>query len=410
MTNSKTVTHNNRILYSQDKAINLVAKAKAIPQRVWRILYPVFQIEVEGWQRPATDFEPIELLIEKGIRDAGLNNVAKLSHFFKLEPRFVEKLIHRLSAIGHINRRFRTLTLTDLAHDSLRDGHCYHWLRSQQVLYFEALSSAPLTTAHYALQFYSQIPPNARHFVPLFFNEWDPRQLENLKLRSDRYNYNIPQEMRSDTVIQLSPEAIVYLPVYVIAGLSGTKRKFFVFSAVKGSHNAALETAFNAEQDLTKALTSRSNFSWEKEIANYLSRRKIPIAEQDFEPNSPMGPQLIVRIADIILDDSREKQGISLQDIGRYINIEYNNTSYCLWLTAKDPKIRRQALMTRILQWLQGAYIPPAEATIKDEMEWQHQCLGLDPEEIPTWAELLTIAKGKHMMRAIDRLETIVGS
>ena len=111
---------NESVLYRYERALDDVSDLGVVPRRFWKILYPLFRVEIEAEQWSATDFEPIEQLLETAIMRAELRSVEDLARFFALDQRLIENLINRLRAIGHIDLVQEPLTLTELGLHSLQ--------------------------------------------------------------------------------------------------------------------------------------------------------------------------------------------------------------------------------------------------------------------------------------------------
>lgn len=413
---SSVNSDNERLLYGHRKALNLALDEGAIPSRFWRIFYPLYRVEVEGWQRPHTDFEPIEILIEQAIEKGGFNSVIRLGHFFQLETGFVEGLVHHLQAIGHIEKAWRSLCLTDLAKDSLNDGRCYHRLRTQQALYFDGFgNNDPLTRDHYRLTIYDDIPPDARGFTPLFpFGDWDPEALTRLMNNPHRRDFNIPDEIEEDTVYPLPGETVVYLPVFVIEcrpQQNTSSPYFLVFSMVKGYRDKTLEASFKPKQGLSRAFSKRKKFNLSEAVADHMVWRGLRKQEWKFEPGGLMGPQVTIAAEQIVVDDQlsigqNQTNALTIADVGQYIFVEDFECSYCIWVTCEKVEVREQAVVKRALDWLQGVYVTPETDEFIDGLKQMCHRLGLDSP--PSLRKLLQEAQRQHLGRAISRLDLMV--
>ena len=131
------------LLYSHYKALDQVQEMGYIPVRLFRVLYPLWRVRVDGRQRIATEFDELEWYMERGLFDAGFSSLVELASFYGLEPVFVERLVDFLRGIGHIKGNYDNLSLTELGIASVRDRVRYEDQNTSTELYFEALGSNP---------------------------------------------------------------------------------------------------------------------------------------------------------------------------------------------------------------------------------------------------------------------------
>jgi len=76
-------------LYSHFKALDQVQELGFIPVRLFKVLYPLWWVRVDGQQRIATEFDQLEWYMERGLMEAGFSSMAELAAFYGLELSFV---------------------------------------------------------------------------------------------------------------------------------------------------------------------------------------------------------------------------------------------------------------------------------------------------------------------------------
>jgi hypothetical protein len=92
------------LLYSHYMALDQVQEMGLIPLGLFRVLYPLRRVRVDGRQRIATEFDEVELYLERGLLVTGFSSVAELAAFFGLELSFVQRMINFSRGGGHVTR------------------------------------------------------------------------------------------------------------------------------------------------------------------------------------------------------------------------------------------------------------------------------------------------------------------
>ncbi|PRX98025.1 hypothetical protein [Allonocardiopsis opalescens] len=194
------------------------------PVRVFRLLLPVWQVEVSATITDGRPYELIDRFLELGIHKAGLGTVDELADFLCLDRSLVDRALRVLGAIGHLDEQNGRLVLTGIGLRSVREGTCYVLTREdRRRLYFDAFSSRPLTRAYY----------ESRTVTMLTTAEWrehaatrwpyhvldtdtglDSGALAALAALPDRERFNLPE--RIDEPRQLGSSLKVRLPVYLV--------------------------------------------------------------------------------------------------------------------------------------------------------------------------------------------------
>lgn len=303
------------ILYSYEQALDAVADLGVIPQRLWKVLYPLYRVEIETDQRSETNFNSIEKRLLTAIAQAELRSVEDLARFFALDQRLVKNLVNRLQAIGHIELAHAPLTITELGLDSLRNGRAQSQLLTRHVLYFDAINCQPLLRDHYkpGVQVYTLDEIEAlrnetetlRDFeqIAYIFLRWDETAIERLKARPDYYAYNLPDEIKIDTLhIRDDRDVdrlrdVVYLPVYAIERQPDERSEIppiLAFSRVKGYRDLILEKGLNSNNDdvLGSIFQGKILDDLQKVVTTHLRNQGHTDDEWVFVPNGSHGPEV----------------------------------------------------------------------------------------------------------------------
>ncbi len=396
----------DRLLYSSHKALDAVLELGAIPQRLFRVAYPVWRVRVEGRQRIATDFEELEWFIERGMDEAGLRSVEELVQFFGLEARFVRKLVGFLRGIGHIAGDDAHLTLTELGATSVQDRVRYQEEETSALLYFDGLGSRPLTREHYAVPIYDDLRQvKAFRLLYLFGHQWDEGALQRLMALPDRDKYNLPDEVTHATPLGREP---AYMPVYIVERQvdgSANLPLYLVFSRIRSMRDAILEEAVNVESVAQVPLRQARQDNLEWAVERYLSRRGLDRNEWYLRRNGPLGAQVMVN-AQVLARSHRssvedEGRTLTVRDVGKY----FLTHNWCVWLTCDDVGIRRQAAIERLLEWLQHVMATPTSEQLQRRLVTTREQLGIKPISPDT---LMNAAQRQGLARALERLEVLV--
>src|SRR5512133_1798772 len=101
--NSPATSSPKYLLYSHYRALDLVQEMGLIPLRLFRVLYPLWRVRVDGRQRIVTEFDELEWYLERGLQDGVFHSVKELATFFGLESVLVQKLSDRARQTGHLS-------------------------------------------------------------------------------------------------------------------------------------------------------------------------------------------------------------------------------------------------------------------------------------------------------------------
>jgi hypothetical protein len=391
------------LLYSYHKALDQVQELGFVPLRLFRVLYPVWRVQVDGRQRIATDFDELEWYMARGLEEADFHSVSELASFFGVEIDFVQHLINFLRGIGHVVGDDDHLSLTDLGKASIRDRVRYEDQRTSTELYFDALGNIPLTPEHYKIPLIEALPEKTHYQAFYHFDHiWNPNTLDPLVKTPDKKRFNLPDEITDTQVIDRKP---AYLPAYLIEAQEKSKShsspKLLVFSQVRGLHDTVLEDAVNQNLIVYRALKTRTD-SRSGAVSRYFEKIGLKKDSWFLNENGPWGAQVELDMQVFLPEpeklDEEENIGLAVRSVGRYILIY----DWCIWVVCDDVNIRKQAAMEQLAEWLQGINVKPSPQEINQK--FASLCQRLDLQRLPLDA-VLELARRKGFARAAERIE-----
>jgi hypothetical protein len=400
---SPTSSSANYLLYSHYKALDQVQELGLIPVRLFRVLYPLWRVRVEGRQREAAEFDELEAFVERGIHEAGFKSAQELAVFFGLEVELVRKLVDQARGIGHISGDDGSLALTTLGQASVFERVRYEEHKLSSELYFETLGNIPLTLEHYKIPILESLPDKTPFRAIYHFDQtWNTAALEQLLQSPAKAQLNLPDEISAAQLI--SPEP-VYLPVYFVEARENKpngKLSLLVFSQVRGLRDKVLEYAVNRDPKIFRALAARTN-SRAEAVQRYFEQNGLRKDAWYLNENGPQGAQVMVD-GEVFLpgaeNNNDENLRLTLRSVGRYTLIY----DWCIWVMCDDPNIRTQAAAEQILEWLQNINIRPSQFEIRQKIATTCQRLNIQPLAIKN---VLILARRKGAARAAERLEEL---
>jgi hypothetical protein len=387
-----------RLLYSYYKALDQVQELGLVPLRLFRVLYPIWRVRVDGRQRVATEFDELEWFMERALQGAALESVAELAAFFGLEQPFVRRLIHFSRAIEHVRGDDEHLILTELGIASIKDRVRYEDQTTSTELYFDALGSAPLSPEHYKIPILEALPTGKTPFQAFtpFDRTWNRDALSLI----DKKHFNIPDEISAAQLLNPEP---AYLPVYFVEARAkepSSPPRLLVFSQVRGLHDTVLEEAVNREPAVYRALKAKTD-SRAEAVSRYFELSGLKKDDWYLNENGPWGAQVMVDGQVFLPDantDEEESPRLTTRSVGRYALIY----DWCIWVLCDDVDVRKQAAAEQLLEWLQGANAKPSQEEIK--RKFANLCQRLSIQLLPV-KTVLALARQKSLARAAERLE-----
>ncbi|MEV0895485.1 hypothetical protein [Actinoplanes sp. NPDC049802] len=119
------------------------------PRRFVPLLLPMWAVDVVATVREAHPYDVFDRYLSRAVAEAGLTRPAELAAFFGVEPALVIRTARFLERIGHLRRDGDELTLTELGHQSIKDGRRYLLTRGRRItLRFDGRGGEPVPYAH----------------------------------------------------------------------------------------------------------------------------------------------------------------------------------------------------------------------------------------------------------------------
>jgi len=390
------------LLYSHYRALDVVQELGLIPVRLFRVLYPLWRVRLEGQKRIATEFDELEWYLERGLQEAEFRSARELATFFGMESALVQKLIGRARASGHLSGDDEHLSLTELGLASLQERVRYEVQTTSTELYFEALGNQPLSAEHLKVPILDSLPEKTPFQAFYHFDQRWPEAALTQRLKSpEKQRLNLPDEVQ--TVQLLNPEP-AYLPAYFIEARENkpsSSPRLLVFSQVRGLHDTVLEEAVNRDPTVYRALKAKTD-SRAEAVRHYFERSGLRKDAWYLNENGPWGAQVMVD-GQVFLpgsEDENESGRLSLRSVGRYTLIY----DWCIWVMCDEVEICTQAAEEQLLEWLQGASLKPAPDELKRKFASLCQRLNIQP---PPLTKVLALARQRSLTRAAERLEEL---
>jgi hypothetical protein len=393
----------DKILYSHQKALDETVTRGAIPRRLFRVLYPVRAMNVQGRQRIATDMEEIQWFMERAIHQADLTSAEDLEFFFGLDEKTIRAMLSFLEKIGHVQiASGGRLALTRLGEESVAQRISYQERDTEFKLYFDAFGNRPLRREHFRAKLYDSPPmtPGFWIFPPLFRN-WDAEALTRLSQDKERNRYGLWDEVSS--ISAAVEDQILYLPVYIVerkvrVGETAELPVYLAFTTLPGYRDDELEQTINQDPLLVDWLESNS-----ENLQTALDRRLEGFGLQPehyrVEEDPTWGTKVFLDPAALTKAEGMSDQRITIAQIGRYMLA----ADWCFLLICEDPAVRQEAAIQDCLELLEYSHSDPSREEIDCSIALNNRRLDLQPGL--TLPLLLAEAGQRGKNRAIERLE-----
>ncbi len=402
-TNSPAASNPKYLLYSHYRALDLVQELGYIPLRLFRVLYPLWRVKVEGRQRITGEFDELEWYLERGLLEAGLGSTAELAAFFGLDPAFVRRLVSFSRAVGHISGEDGHLTLTELGQLSVRERVRYEEHRNTRELYFDALGNAPLTPEHSKIPILETLPERTPFQAFYHFDHvWTDATLRQMLKNPGAVRSHLPTEVNAAQLLNQEP---VFMPAYFIEvreNKPSSLPRLLVFSQVRGLHDTVLEEAVNRDPTVYRALKARTD-SRPEAVRRYFEQSGLKKDAWYLNENGPWGAQVMVD-GQVFLPGSETEEDesgrLTMRSVGRYTLIY----DWCIWVVCDDAEVRRQAAIEQLLEWLQAVSARPSQDEIRRKFSTLCQRLNIPRLSV---GEVLSQARQKGWAQAAERLEKL---
>ncbi len=404
--NSNNASASERLLYSHHKVLDNVLNMEAVPQRLFRIFYPIWRVHVEGRQRIPQDFEELEWFIERGLHEAQLGSIEELCQYFGLKQRFVEKLVHFLQGINHIKNEQGQLTLTELGQESVRQRVRILEQDTSAMLYFDGFGSKPLSRDHYQIPFYGNLPEiSPFRAIHNFGRQWDKKELDDLLNQSDRAQFGIWDEV---THLEAIGYDLVYLPVYIVRHSNRRQDLLpcLAYSRIRNIRDTILEEIVNHDPLIRVPLQDANQNDLAPAVEQSLSQLGLVQNDYYLQREGPWGPQVMVDAGALKRLEHRYGQGeknrlLTIGNIGRYLLAR----EWCVWITCDDAEVRQRAAVEQLLEWLQHVSAKPTGEDLQQRLRVMRDRLRIKPVSVDT---LMDEATQRGLGRALERLDALV--
>lgn len=333
-------------------------QANVVPVQQFKVLFPVWDVQIVGNQRESQDYGLLERFIERGIGQGGLHSAQELTKFFRIPEKMLGKMLTYLRSVNHLeDGPDNALRLTQLGQDSLRDQVFYRSLETHRTLYFEGYNSHPLLREHYDLTFLTAAESDSIRSKEQFFRLYldrqgfNERQISWLREQPDRATkYNLPDEIdisiSSDKTVNL-----VYLPISIVEVRQyapGNKRaqvhfttRYLVLSHIYGWHDVFFEGIVNKEPTIANYLKELAErpVNIEEKLEPWVRQQGIDGA---YLEQTEHGIWQVVIDADAFHES---KPRVRLKDVGNF-KLEHG---YFLQIWCHEKDIRRKAALEQTL-------------------------------------------------------------
>ena len=380
----------------------------AIPVKLFKILFPLWNVDVIGTQQEGHPYELLEQFIEQGIHEGALSSIETLTHFFGLPNDIVEEKLNFLRAIGHVTGTNTRLALTSLGMQSLQSGMSYRTLETRRNLYFDAFGLRPLPRNHYNLHLLSfedaQKIQDSSIYCLYSFRSWDNHATSELSQRLDRSSYNLPDKL----IISESrgverafiPMCIVETHIHDIAHQKMNTR-YIVVTHVQGWRDVFFEEIVNSESSIHDLLQSEFDHqgkSIEDLLAKWLSRQRF--AQYAHLLQAQDGIWQVHIDAKVFTQANVHLAMMNIRDIGSYRLAQ----SYLYQIWCDEPPIRRTAALEQTIAFIERNKQQRLmkQLTIHNFMQRITEHLKIEPL---AWYDLRDYAKNVGKLAIVDDME-----
>ncbi|SRR5712691_5337744 len=335
-----------RSVYPARRAVEHVAALDGIrPLRLFPVLWPLWRVETSADVYDEQDYDVIDRFVARAIAEAGLGEVGELASFFGIPAALVRRCLAFLTAIGHVQVDGNAARLTELGFRSLQAGVRYEPKESRQDLFFERFTARALPRDYYegSIPIFPtpEIPADRlsdrSRFIPLFAaTEFQHSFVHELARRSDRADFNLPNQLRDLRVIKLGQ---AFLPAYLIENADSG---LLVYTARAAERDTLFEAVCLQLPTIHRMIDAEDRTDQQAFWNAWLADGNV-------------GPGTLRRLPNgvwraILRSDAFGPSGkLPLSRLGSY---ELRGR-YFLQLWSDDPGLRRQTVMDRTLAMTQ---------------------------------------------------------
>lgn len=235
-TNAGGIPARERI-YPYYKALDGLAADPGLRLRhLFTVMFPLHRVLVRAVERPAVDYEELELLVVQAMHQLGLTSVNALHDFYRLDRRLLRQIVGVMITRGLVEtrgggrfglllgRRPRDsdhldearLALSPLGRRALRRGYRRDDVETSQVLYFDAYTCRPLPGGVYKDRvFFAPADLDGRDLVLFSGRPWNPEVLHELARRRDKLAFGVNEEVQSLEPLHDDAVRPAYVPMHI---------------------------------------------------------------------------------------------------------------------------------------------------------------------------------------------------
>ncbi|PRY55731.1 hypothetical protein [Glycomyces artemisiae] len=378
------------------------------PTRIFACLLPLWRVEIQATVTLGRPYDLIDRFLEEAIATAGLDTAAALADFYSLDDILVDRALRFLVRIDHLVEHRERYRLTDLGRRSIQEGERFERKKGdRRVLYFEALTSQPLTREYYDTKSVSIVESHELHrftrpdkgvrFQPVGpVDGLHANALQALARRPDRDRFNLPGGV--EDLVALGADRQVYLPAFVIRAepRGGGRPHCLVYSQVGAKHDPELSEACTSHAFLAARLEQM-----ESQGVGGLDRERIAewLDRQGFSSRTPVKRVRGVWRVELPERTFGGKDRPATRKIGQY----EVTREMILQLWCGSPHARTRALLDRAAVYLASARSPkPDQAEAR--LTLFRQQLELDPIDLGRLADLAAEAGHHHLAEQLREL------
>lgn len=245
-------------IYPVESALAQAAAAGVEVDRLFRVLWPVWEAEVEVEVLRERPFGLIDRFLVRAMADGGFDTAGEIADFLGLSPELIDRAVRRLRRLGHLEPEDGgdpgRLGLTGLGRRALADGMRYEPARTHHVVLFDAMSGEPLPARYQAAAVVRLTSPartvDGVVFHPLFAPAAPHAIAAALADRPDRVAIGLPVEGDDLEVVAVRR---TLLPAYVVQTAGDD---LLVYTAAAVAPDAILSPVAAALPSLRAAIAS----------------------------------------------------------------------------------------------------------------------------------------------------------
>lgn len=345
--------HQDHLLpYSPQTAIDLAQEAdRGAPRKLWRWLYPLWEVEIPGTRIVRRDLEPLEAAMLRAMRDGQVHAATDLAMLLGIDQALLDRLIATQIRIGHMTREGDSLALARLGTNSLRDGISYRREEGGSgTVYFDAFTLTPLPEQYGRAMLLApedrDLPAAQRFLAPLVARDWELAALKPV--------------VTSRVLPNVQPRPL-FLPLYLVRTATGA---CVTLTAARDRRDPFFEECLKAALASDPFLPSALSMEVKEEreaLGTWLLQRHLGSARLVLTPGGEWRAQIAPE------HWQRGVGGLALDRLGAYDLVpDTTGGQACLRLWCEERNLRREAADLQIRALLvRATTLPKVELMAK---------------------------------------------